>query len=144
MNVASFKARSAPQWLMVASIVIGPIVSVAVAIGFFLDPSWFMGYLLALSIVNLPITVIGWRNRTRPLLEITDEEVRYASRDWLPLRRIAIREIDTIEFFGERRAVIRLRSGGRLGVQLRYIEPSSRTRAIAALQRVTRVGSSQA
>jgi hypothetical protein len=52
--------------------------------------------------------------------------------------------IEEIEFFGEQRAVIRLGSGARLRVQLRYIEPSSRGRALAALERAARAASNPA
>jgi hypothetical protein len=81
MTSDSFYARSTPQWLMVTSIVIGPIISGVIALAFILDPSWFTGLLLAICTVNLVMIIASWRNRARPLLEITDTEIRYASRD---------------------------------------------------------------
>jgi len=144
MTSDSFHARRTPKWLMVTSLVIGPTIFGVITLGFILDPSWFTGFLLAICTVNLVTIIVGWRNRARPLLEITDTEIRYAWRDWLPPRRVPVTAIEGIEFFGERRAVIRLGSGGRLRVQLRYIEPSSRGRALAALERVARTVTSPA
>ena len=144
MSSEFFSARPAPHWLLVTGLVIGPIVLGAAAWAFLLDPSWLTGYLCVLVAVLFASTVSAWRYRSRPLLKITDEEIRYASRDWLPARRVALREIESIEVSDERRAVIHLRSGRRLVVGLRYIDAPSRGRAVAALERAARTGSSLA
>jgi len=142
MSSESFNARPAPHWLLVTGLVIGPIVLGAVALGLFLYPSWFMGSLFALCTWALADAVRDWRNRSRPVLEITDEEIRFARWFWPQLRCVPRREVEAIEVSGERRAVIRLRSGKRRVVWTWFVEPSSRSAAVAALERVSRMESS--
>jgi hypothetical protein len=88
--------------------------------------------------------LIIWRNRSSPVLEITDQEIRFARWFWPQLRRLQRREIEAIEISGNRHAVIRLRTGKRRVVWIWFVEPSSRDAAIAALEREARMGSSPA
>jgi len=141
MSSESFNARPGPQWLLVTGLVIGPIVLGAGALVLFLYPSWLMGLLFAVCTWALADAVRDWRNRSRPVLEITDEEIRFARWFWPQLRCVRRREVEAIKILSERRAVIRLRSGKRRVVWTWFVEPSSRRDAVAALERVSRMQS---
>jgi len=139
MSSEVFQGRSVYRRLVVTNMVLGTIAVGAGALTFLVYPSWFTGCLLILMAVAFASTVRAWRNRSRPMLEITDEEIRYGPWEWwFQPRRVALRDIESIEFSDERRAVIRRRSGGRLVVRLRCIEAASRGPAVAALKRVAR------
>jgi len=128
------------RWFLVVTIALGMI---GVAMNSFLlvvSPWWPTGLSLVTFIALLVLLAVQWRNRYRPPLEITDEEIRYAPQTWVRPLSIPLRDIESIEFSGERQAVLRLRSGDRLVVRLGNIEASSRMRAISALKEVVRTG----
>jgi hypothetical protein len=122
-----------PVQLVIAAVAVG-----YTAFVFFHVRSWLAFQSLAICLLVSALVVAGWVNRDRPLLEITETELRYALRDWLPARRVGLHEIQTIEFSGERRAVVRLHSGGRLVLRLCWIEAASRKQAVAALEGIAR------
>jgi len=101
--------------------------------------SWLTGFLVALTSFLLMGFVFGWRNRSRPYLEITDGEIRFSPGVWRPVSFSAT-TIVSVWFWGERLAVIRHRAGRPLFVQLWRIGPSERKRAVAALNRAARMG----
>jgi hypothetical protein len=101
------------------------------------SPGWGPGLSTATTIVLLYVWGVWWRNRSRPPLEITEEEIRYAPQTSIRPRRVPRREIEAIEFPSARRAVVRLRSGGRFVLRLGFLEAPSRARAVAALKEVS-------
>ena len=103
---------------------------------FITRPAWDTGLVLAGYTCVLALEALAWRNRKRPVLEIRDEEVCYAPWPFGRQRRVPFREIDAIQISRWRRAILHLRSGKRMVVNLKLIEGFSRERAASALERV--------
>ena len=138
MKFESFIIASRLHRLLIVGLALSMLGVAINSFAFVVNPGWPPGLSLVISIALLVGLAVWWRNRSRPPLEITEEEIRYAPLTWRRPRSIPLREIESIEFSGERRAVVRLRSGGRLVVRLGNIEASSRTRAVSALKEVVR------
>jgi hypothetical protein len=112
--------------------------AVAVAIGAYVfigNPAWDKGLMLIGFTCMLVLEAISWRNRKRPVLEIRDDEIRYAPWPVGRERRVPLREIAGIQIARWKRATLQLRSGRRIVVNLKLIEGIDRERAVSALER---------
>jgi hypothetical protein len=105
---------------------------------FITEPDWRGGLTFAGNSLLLVLLALNWRNHERPVLEIREDEIRYARFQFLPQRRVPIHEIAGIQIARWKRATIRLRSGRSLVVNLKLIEGIDRERAARALERAAR------
>jgi hypothetical protein len=126
------------NWIVVVIIALAMVGLIMSSFALVVSPSWSMVLSLATCVAVVLLMAVQWRNRIRPPLEITDEEILYAPQTWVRPRHIPLRDIESIESSGERRAVLHLHSGERLILRLGNLEAASRKRAVSALNEVAR------
>jgi hypothetical protein len=130
-------------WKSTPALRLSLLVFTAIGVGytafvFFQLRSWPAFRPLAICALMLALVVIEWRNRHRPMLEVTESELRYAWNDVLPVRSVPLHEIESVELSGKRRAVVHLHSGRRMLVWLPWIHGISRGQAALALRDLAR------
>jgi hypothetical protein len=133
-----FAWRSRPSGWLPALLVFGTAFQLC---SFIIRRDWTTGLLMLGYTCAAALGVLAWRNQKLPALELRDEEVRYSRWPFGGRRRVPFDEIDAVEVSRWRRAILYLRSGERLVVNLKLIEGISRERAASALERAAAAAS---
>jgi hypothetical protein len=135
MTTEIFPGEVSPRFLTVWLVAMAAFaIASGATFAFYRTPDF--GRSFALATVLLGLAAIAWRNRNRPVLEVTDDEIRWAPAfAWNP-RRILIRDIDEIAVRNDKRIFVRVRSGRSLIVRIQRIDARSRDRARNSLRRL--------
>jgi len=132
MRSESFPAEVSHRFLCIG-LIASLAFAVATAVTFLIYETQEFGRSLAISAFLLALAAIAWRNRERPVLAITDEEIQWAPLFFWNPQCIRISDIEEIDVASKWKILIWRKSRRRVVLRLRRISPPQRERARNAL-----------
>ncbi len=97
-----------------------------------------LGESLASAVGCIALTgliVLGLRNYDRPVLEISDAAIEHGPIVLPRRKRVPIEDVEGVAASRPNRVLLRTRSGGRVGISLRYIAKRTRGEAREEIER---------